>query len=440
MSLAQRWLLLMLVTALTAAGCAYASRGGMAHQLAAVIALTLIQYGLLVWLALDTTFDGLRARHALTTVIALGVISLLALPLLEDDHFRYLWDGYITATTGKPFAHAPSHYFDDAAVPSVMREVLSGINNPDVPTIYGPALQALFALCYWVSPGELWPFKIMLLSAQIAVLLLLRASGISWRWLMLLLLHPLLYKESAITAHPDLLIGATLLGAVLAWQRGHESWAASLACVAVAMKFSALAVLPFFCITRSGRWSARGTVACAITLATLYAPVLLTLSGAEGRALAIFGEQWRFNPLLFKLAATALGDAAARWVVAAVFVLAWLALTARWLSRLRQGTMLLPPVVAVMVTMLLLSPAVNPWYWLWVLPLATLRFSALAWVIASVSLLAYAHVGTQVLAGSSIVTYAVPLWATALQLLTLLIVVARIPQSAALARRMRPNK
>lgn len=419
-----RWLLLTLLTTLTVAGCAYASHAGMARQLAAVIALTLIHGGLLAWLALDKTFDALSARHALTTAIALGIISLTALPLLEDDHFRYLWDGYITATTGQPFAHAPSHYFDNAAVPAALREVLSGINNPDVPTIYGPALQALFALCYWVAPAELWPVKVMLLSAQIAVLLLLRASGVSGRWLMLLALHPLLLKESALTAHPDLLIGAALLAAVFAWRRGCEGWAASLACIAVAMKFSALAVLPFFCITRDGRLSVRGSLAAVATLAVLYAPALLTLSGAEGRALSVFGEQWTFNPLLFKLAAAVLGDTAARWAVVVVFTLVWLALATQWRSRLRRGVTRQdaappPPVVAVLVAMLLLSPVVNPWYWLWVLPLATLQFSALAWVAASASLLAYAHVGTQVLAGSSIVTYAVPLWASTLQLVAM---------------------
>ena len=67
--------------------------------------------------------------------------------------------------------------------------------------------------------------------------------------------------------------------------------------------------------------------------------------------------------------------------------------------------------------MLLLSPVVNPWYWLWVLPLATLRTSCVAWTAATLSLLAYAHVALQVMAGSSITTYAVPMWATVLQLL-----------------------
>jgi hypothetical protein len=424
MNLTQRWLLLTLLSAITVAGCAYASHGGMAQQLVAVIALTLVQYCLLAWLALDKTFDALRAHYALTTTITISIIALLALPLLEDDHFRYLWDGYITATTGKPFAYAPSHYFDNTAVPGAMREVLSGINNPDVPTIYGPVLQALFALCYWVAPAALWPFKVLLLGAQILVLLLLRAGGVSARGLMLFTLHPLLLKESALTAHPDLLIGAALLAAVLAWQRGREGWAASLACIAVAMKFSALAVLPFFCISRSGRWSARGSVAAVATLAALYAPALLTLSGAEGRALSVFGEQWTFNPLLFKWVALLFGDTSARWLVLVAFAVIWLALALHWRSRLRHGATMLPPVVAVFVAMLLLSPVVNPWYWLWVLPLATLQFSPLAWVAASASLLAYAHFVTPVLAGSAIVTYAVPLWAGTAQLLAILLVVA----------------
>ena len=75
------------------------------------------------------------------------------------------------------------------------------------------------------------------------------------------------------------------------------------------------------------------------------------------------------------------------------------------------------PIAATFITMLLLSPVVNPWYWLWVLPLATLRLSRVAWTAATVSLLAYAHVALQVMAGSSITTYAVPVWATVLQLL-----------------------
>jgi hypothetical protein len=85
----------------------------------------------------------------------------------------------------------------------------------------------------------------------------------------------------------------------------------------------------------------------------------------------------------------------------------------------RQDALPLAPIAATFIAMLLLSPVVNPWYWLWALPLAMLRPSSVAWTAATFSLFAYAHVAMQVMAGSSITTYAVPPWATVLQLLAI---------------------
>ena len=433
--------------ALTAACVAYASHGGARDQFIGVVALLLINTCLVVWLAVDAAFESLKTLHVLITAVALGAIGMLAQPLLEDDHFRYLWDGYITATTGKPFAHAPSHYFPDVSVPAVMQDALSGINNPETPTIYGPVLQALFALCYWVAPAEIWPLKLALLGALVAVILMLSSAGVPARWLMVLALHPLVVKESAMTAHPDILIGAALLAAVLAWQRSNEALAACLAAIAVATKFSAAPALLFFCISRDGRVSWRGSLATGIALFVLYAPVLLSASGTGQAGASALAQQWTFNPLLFKIAAVALGDTAARWACLGLFALVWLVLAARWIRQLRTLALIAPepampftrtitttftrpspPLVGVFVAMLLLSPVVNPWYWLWVLPLAllplspmlpllpALQFAWVAWVGATVSLFSYAHVLTQVLAASSITTYSVPLWATSLQL------------------------
>ena len=416
---------------LTAACVAYASHGGTPDQLIGVIGLLLINVCLIAWLAVDGAFDSLKTSQVLITAVALGVIGMLTQPLLEDDHFRYLWDGYITATTGKPFAHAPAHYFADTSVPVVMQDALNGINHPDIPTIYGPVLQALFALCYWLAPASLWPLKLALLAGQLAVVLLLRSAGVRPRWLMLLVLHPLLIKESAMTAHPDILIGAALLAAVLAWRRKYEVLAAILAACAVAMKLSAAPALLFFCINRQGRLSVRGCLAMLLTLGILYAPLWLSVSGGnEGLAVAAFAGQWTFNPLVFKWVAAALGDAAARVTCIGLFALAWLILAGQWIAGLRgesrqdvnqtttmvtTPSLLSPPLVGVFIAMLLLSPVVNPWYWLWVLPLAMLPISPVAWVAATASLLAYSHVLAQVMAGSFVATFAVPLWASGLQ-------------------------
>ena len=43
--------------------------------------------------------------------IALRVLALFAVPILEDDYFRYLWDAYRFATTGSPYGAAPAAFF-----------------------------------------------------------------------------------------------------------------------------------------------------------------------------------------------------------------------------------------------------------------------------------------------------------------------------------------
>ena len=427
-----RWAALSILAALASGWVASQSHGTTPDQLIGLVALVVANGCLIAWLAVDDAFDRLTTPQVVATTLALGALGLLAQPLLEDDHFRYLWDGYVAATTGSPFAHAPAHYFGDAAVPGVMQAALNGINNPDIPTIYGPVLQALFALGYWMAPGELWPLKLGLLWAEVAVVLLLGRAGVKPRWIMVFVLHPLVVKESAITAHPDILIGAALLAAAMAWRRSLEAWAAVLAALAVAMKLSAIAVLLFFCVTREGRFSVKGSAAMVLTLGFFYAPWLFGVSAGEGGAAAAFGKQWTFNPLLFKLAAAAAGNSAARLLCVGVFGLVWLLLFWRWGAKLRllhlnpkdgnsarQHAVPLAPIVATFIAMLLLSPVVNPWYWLWALPLAMLHRSWVVWTAATVSLLAYAHVAVQVGAGSSITSYAVPLWATVLQLLAI---------------------
>lgn len=427
-----RWCALTLIAAAMTLWVAYASHHGMAVQLYAMVGLCAINLSLMAWIALDKNFENISLVQVLGTSIALASIALFAHPLLEDDHFRYLWDGYITATTGQPYALAPSAYFVEDAIPQTMQDVLSGINNPDVPTIYGPVLQVLFALCYWMAPALLWPFKLILLCALLGVLLLLRSAGVQPRWLMLFALHPLVFKETALTAHPDLLLGLALLAGALAWQRGCYGRAAALASVAIAMKFSALAVLPFFFINHHGRLNRNGIAGAVLALCLVYAPIGVFVSMGEGRALTILGEQWTFNPLLFKLASAVVGDAAGRWLVLLLFVVAWLLIFLNWLQKLRayrsrsfvgdDERAPVPPIVAAFFVLLLLSPVVNPWYWLWLLPLAVLHYSWLVWISATSSLLAYAHVAQSVGQGSSIVTFAVPLWATLVQLLAIAMV------------------
>ena len=78
--------------------------------------------------------------------VIVHVIGVFGLPLFEDDYFRYLWDAYTFNTLGTPYGLTPESFFDKPSVPDNFQEILSYINHPSLPTIYGPTLQYSFWL------------------------------------------------------------------------------------------------------------------------------------------------------------------------------------------------------------------------------------------------------------------------------------------------------
>jgi alpha-1,6-mannosyltransferase len=410
-----RIVLLNAVGLTLAAALFHCSRGTQAAQFVAFVGLVCTCGAVLLWVWRDGKFANTNYAHVALTLIAQSVALFAAQPLLEDDHHRYLWDGFIAATSGQPYAYAPQHFFEQANVPDDMQAALSNINHPELPTVYGPVWQALFALSYWIALGGLWPIKAALLVGSLGLLALLRSAGVAPRWALILVLHPLVVKESMISAHPDLLIGAALLWASLLWQRAKYSPAALVVCLAIGMKLSALIVLPFFLFTREGRIHLRTCGAVFIGLTLILSPQFAAYLSADTHGLAALGGQWVFNPLLFRPLAALFGDGFARGMIAIAFCVAWGVIALRWVTAKSAA----PPIVPVFLALLLLSPVVNAWYWLWILPLAALRFSLVTWVGASVSLCAYAHMLSALSLGNAASTFIVPMWATTLQLVSL---------------------
>ncbi len=447
---------------------AFLSHGVASAQLLATWGSAAIFLAASAWVLASARFGSVRVGHVVLLLLTLRLIAVFAQPLLEDDHYRYLWDGYITATSGAPYAHAPAHFFSDATVPPAMQAVLNGINNPDIPTVYGPLLQAVFAACYKIAPASLIPLKIVLLIADLAVIGLLALAKVPGRLLLIYAMHPVLMKESAFTAHPDILPGLLLLAAVLVWQRKYLFWAGVLVASAVAAKVSVIVALPLLLLNHRGRPSIAAMAGAIAGLAFWYGPFAALASGSELAGMGAFGRQWTFNPLGFSLLRWSLPDQQARIAAALLFVMAWLIIAFVWqrqlraLASTRQEAGLLPgrntihqvpfalslskgidapspstssgrtvpvftldsdapipPVIAVMCVLLLLSPVVNPWYWMWLIPLAFLRWSWTVQLAAVSSLLAYAHVLAQLTEGSARGFYQVPAWAMLIQLMVI---------------------
>jgi alpha-1,6-mannosyltransferase len=406
------------MAAILVAMSAYVSSSSNAAQLWALFYASIGLTGLSVWIALSTHFEKLSVSKVVLTACILCSIGVLSFPILEDDHFRFLWDGYITATTGRPYQHAPSFYFGKSNLPEHLETLLSGINNPDVATVYGPLLQAFFALGYVIAPGEIWPIKAILSVAMIAIILLLSKSGIAPKWLLIFSIHPLLVKESILTAHPDLLIGALVLWATLLWGRDYFKWAVIVIAAASAIKISTAAILLFFCFDRHGKLGWRVLLIGTLAVILFNLPMIGELFIGAATGIAEFSNQWVFNPTLFRGIAIALGDAKARIFVVIVFAFTLCGLAYARRKRYSIET----SIICVFGVLFLLSPVVNPWYWLWILPLAFTSVSARAsislWLAPAVSLLAYLHFANAQLSNQQFV---VPNWVSRCQLLATLL-------------------
>ena len=84
---------------------------------------------LAVWRVLSRG-DGERAfLHVLAWSAAFLLCGLFATPVMEEDHFRFLWDGRQFATTGNPYAKAPAT-FSGNCVWSAARRVRCALASP----------------------------------------------------------------------------------------------------------------------------------------------------------------------------------------------------------------------------------------------------------------------------------------------------------------------
>jgi hypothetical protein len=339
---------------------------------------------------------GLRRPASLKTIVLWAVLfrlcGLAALPILEDDYYRFLWDGRQSVLTGTPYATAPEDHFNATNLPDRFAEILDHVNYPSVPTIYGPVCQYAFAACYLIAPGQLWPWKALLVLVDVGVLVLVsrvagHAFGSAAPTLAAFVFGwcPLTVFETSFNAHPDILGILFVLAALLMRFRGLAAACGMFCGLALGAKVFGLLLVPFLLVR-----SAKGWGAFAATAAALYAPFWMQGSLAELAGLASFARDWEFNSSLFGLLQFAAGSRAARLICSLGFAVFALALFVRWCrTELKTPCALaIPPGTLLFGAFFLCSPAVNAWYLLWLAPFVALKpgpagLSALALVSVS---------------------------------------------------------
>lgn len=307
------------------------------------------------------------------------VCGLIGGPFYEDDFYRYLWDGYRFWETGTPYGMAPEAFFLDHDIPVTMQETLHQINNPDLPTIYGPTVQLLFLLGFILKAGSVGILQSLLIVVDLAVVYLLtRLTTI--RNVMLYAWCPLVVKEIAFTAHPDALGVCLVLAAIVMSMKERNTLAAVCLGFAVGAKVFALVLVPFVLYrARPRHW-----LCLVATLALLYTPFVLT-GATDLEALIVFAREWEFNSSLHALVSLLIPSTSSKLLLGVLFGV----FVIYCLRNHRSDPAVIPRGDWIFGALFVVSPVFNAWYMLWVLPFAAIYPSRWAWTASIALLLSY---------------------------------------------------
>ena len=330
----------------------------------------------------------------LAIVIATGLAARILLfgsvPVQENDFYRYLWDGAITANGFNPWEFAPQAVLEGTAGPALdalkaeAGDILARVNYAGLRTVYPPLTQLAFAAAYWLEPFSLDAWRAVLLLLEMTmlgvILALLRHCGKPALWCAIYWWNPIAIKEVMNAGHMEPVVMLPVLGALLLAMKSRPVAASLLTALAVAAKVWPVLLMPAL-LRRSLDRPAMVIVAGAAFVAAvglIYWPVLITrLDGSSG--FVAFGTEWQrisasFSAIMWlvsQVPQTVVDAGLVARVLAAGMVVAIVLLSN--LDSPRDADSLSHGFLIAAAALLLLSPVQLPWYYLWLLPLLCLH-------------------------------------------------------------------
>jgi len=322
--------------------------------------------------------------------------------IYDNDVWRYLWDGHLTANGVSPYETTPQEVITSAEEGSephaalleeeVWWDVVDNVSFQGYRTVYPPLAQYLFGLSNRLAPASVFVWKLLIVLADLGtcwvVLSLFVAQGLPRAAVILYAWNPLVIKEFAGSGHIDAVMMFLMMLALLFLVQKRQTAALGALAFSILAKIgsAALGVL-FLRHTRPVLWCVLFAVLALGSLPMLGG--LVALSGGLGA----YAREWTFNSgpwaairWLAKVAGTSDPTAWAHWTTKLLSLVAIVVLP--WFSRPSKDS-ILRVAFFILAAVVLLHSAVMPWYLLWALPLAAV-VGCWSWIgLTGLSLLSY---------------------------------------------------
>ncbi len=340
-------------------------------------------------------FSGLLAR----------VVLIPSSPILEDDFYRYLWDGAVTANGFNPYVQSPQDVLDkNINVPDKILdlakesgEVINKINHPKIKTLYPALSQLTFAVSYIIFPWSVVGWKFVMLIGDILLLFflirILKELKLPIVFISIYWLNPIVLHEFFNTGHYDLF--ALLFTAISIYYFLNNKYLTSSAMLALAVGFKLWPVLIFPIFLRrltNQKWKLiLNGIVFSLVVIIIFIPVLLA-GYDENQGFMKYATNWINNAAFYTLLKDGIelftttfkiyyvcADCVARWIVGGIVFITLLFLIRK---PAKNNLDITDKILMIIAISFLISPTQFPWYLTWMI--LTLVFSP------KVSLLMYA--------------------------------------------------
>lgn len=328
--------------------------------------------------------------------LLLRIVLIFSSPILEDDWARYLWDGWISSERGSPYGITPESYFGE--LDPNRTEILSRINHPDWPTIYGPVLEIYFYFIHLLFPWKLWALKLFLLVPDIFLFFLVRTkygvpSSALYFW------NPILIKEVFLNSHPDIIGIFLLFYSFHLAEKYRFRFSFFIWGLSIVVKGFGILLFPFLLKwhwDKNRNWKKAGVDAAFSILGIFltYSPFLFFSWETDFTVLSRFVGSFTFFPLGYNIFHTLFGEySRVFWVFpATVSILIFL-------NKGNSSSFCKEEKIGIIFFLFFyFSPVVNAWYLLWMFPFL-LRMPGTFWpswvflFLGQASYLNYANMG-----------------------------------------------
>ncbi len=310
----------------------------------------------------------------------------------DNDVWRYLWDGRITARGESVYRSIPDQVEEDD---DLWFQVQARVDHGEYRTVYPPFAQVVFRAMHAIAPGSALAFKLLMMCFDIGACFLLwrltQRLGLSPAFLLLYAWNPLAIKELSGSGHIDAMVVFFLLLAVERILAGGSIVAGISMRLAILTKLTPVAglatILPF--LWKRGMRAFAGFVGGLLAAGILLAIPWRNDIGAFLTNLRTFAADWEFNAgpfRIFRGIGSLFGESLAVPVGQVLSSLVMMGLVL-WVWRKRVD--LLDALFYLLAAAVWLSPTVMPWYLLWALPFAALRGRLSFVVLTGLSLLSY---------------------------------------------------